>query len=170
MDHSRISLRPFKASDADDFLKWGGDDRVTLYLRWNSITSKEEALAYIEKVAIPHPWRQSICVDDCSIGYVSVKPESGDYRCKAHVSYALAAEYWGQGIVAEALRRAIPIVFKKFPEVKRLEALVEEENKGSQRVLHKVGFVMEGVLRKYAFCKGDIKDFLIFSFLATAHD
>ena len=48
--------------------------------------------------------------------------------------------------------------------------LVEEENKGSQRVLHKVGFVMEGVLRKYAFCKGDIKDFLIFSFLATAHD
>lgn len=82
MDHSRISLRPFKASDADDFLKWGGDDRVTRYLRWNSITSKEEALAYIEKVAIPHPWSQSKCVDDCSIGYVSVKPECGDYRCK----------------------------------------------------------------------------------------
>ncbi|RDX59178.1 putative N-acetyltransferase p20, partial [Mucuna pruriens] len=149
----------------DDFLKWASDDRVTRYLRWNSITSKEEAMAYIEKVAMPHPWRQSICLDDRSIGYVSVKQEKGDYRCKAHVSYAVSAEYWGQGIVTEALRRAIPIVLEKFPEVLRLEALVEVENKGSQRVLHKLGFLIEGLLRKYAFCKGEIKDFLIFSFI-----
>ncbi|XP_027362546.1 uncharacterized protein LOC113870145 [Abrus precatorius] len=167
MDRSIICLRPFKPSDADDMLKWASDDRVTRYLRWNSITSKEEALVYIEKVAMPHPWRQSICLHDRSIGYVSVKPETGDYRCKAHVSYAVAAEYWGQGIVTEALKMAIPTVFKQFPQLLRLEALVEVENKGSQRVLLKLGFVMEGLLRKYAFCKGEIKDFLIFSFLAT---
>ncbi|KAK7308036.1 hypothetical protein VNO77_41627 [Canavalia gladiata] len=165
MYHSRISLRPFKPSDADDFFKWASDDRVTRYLRWNSITSIEEALAYIEKVAMPHPWRKSICLYDRCIGYVSVKPETGDYRCKAHVSYAVAAEYWGQGIVTEALKRAIPAAFEQFPQVLRLEALVELENKGSQKVLHKLGFVTEGVLRKYAFCKGEIKDFLICSFL-----
>lgn len=133
----------------------------------NSITTKEEALAYIEKVAMPHPWRQSICLDDRSIGYVSVKPESGDYRCKGHVSYAVAAEHWGQGIATEALRMAIPAVFKQFPQVLRLEALVELDNKGSQKVLQKVGFVKEGLLRKYPFCKGEVRDFLIYSFLAT---
>ncbi|KAK7308853.1 hypothetical protein RJT34_05137 [Clitoria ternatea] len=167
MDESGMSLRPFKACDAEDFLKWASDDRVTRYLRWNSITSKEEALAYIQNVAMPHPWRQSICIDDSSIGYVSVKPEAGDYRCKAHISYAVAAEYWGQGIATEALKRAIPIVFKQFPQLLRLEALVELDNIASQRVLHKVGFLREGLLRSYAFSKGQIKDFLIFSFLAT---
>ncbi|CAL0332079.1 unnamed protein product [Lupinus luteus] len=164
---SGICLQPFKASDVDDFLKWASDDRVTHYLRWNTITSKQQALDYINNVAIPHPWRQSICLHHHSIGYISFKPQSGDNRCKAHVSYALAVEHWGKGIVTEALKMALPIVFKQFPQLLRVEALVEVENKGSQRVLQKVGFLKEGLLRKYAFCKGEIKDFLIYSFLAT---
>lgn len=167
MDPSRISLRPFNLSDAQDFLKWASDHRVTQYLRWNSMTTKEEAMAYIENVAIPHPWRRSICLDRRSIGYVSVKPESGDSRCRAHLCYAVGVEYWGQGIVTRALRMAIPMAFKEFPEVVRIEALVDVENKGSQRVLEKLGFVKEGFLKKYGFCKGEIRDFLIYSFLAT---
>ena len=77
----------------------------------------------------------------------------------------MGAEHWGQGIVTTALRMAVPMVFEEFPEVVRLEALVEVEKKGSQRVLEKVGFVKEGMLRKYGFCKGEIRDFLIYSFL-----
>lgn len=166
MDFSKISLRPFKLSDADEFLKWASDERVTRYLRWNTITTKEEALMYIEKVAIPHPWRHSICFDDRSIGYVSIKPESGDDKCRAHVSYAVAAEYWRQGVVTVAMKMAISRVFKEFPDLVRLEALVEVENKGSQRVLEKVGFQKEGLLRKYGYCKGGIRDMFVYGFLA----
>ncbi|GAV89945.1 Acetyltransf_3 domain-containing protein [Cephalotus follicularis] len=167
MDAARISLRPFKVSDVDDFLKWGGDNRVTRYLRWDTISSREEALAYLEKVAIPHPWRRSICLDDHSIGYVSIKPETGDDRCRARVSYALATQYWGQGIVTIALKMAVSNVFNEFPGLVRLEALVEADNKGSQRVLQKVGFLKEGLLRKYGFCKGEIRDMFVFSLLLT---
>ncbi|XVF38256.1 hypothetical protein REPUB_Repub20aG0084700 [Reevesia pubescens] len=39
----------------DDFLKWASDDKVTRYLGWNTITSREEALSYLDKVAIPQP-------------------------------------------------------------------------------------------------------------------
>ncbi|KAJ8765829.1 hypothetical protein K2173_015745 [Erythroxylum novogranatense] len=167
MDPSRISLRPFKLSDVDDFLKWASDDKVTRYLRWNSITSREEALTYIEKVAIPHPWRRSICLDDHSIGYVSIFPEAGEDRCRAHVGYALATDYWGQGIVTAALKMAVSRVFQDLPDLVRLEALVEVENKGSQRVLEKVGFSKEGLLRKYGYCKGEIRDMFAYSFLST---
>ncbi|KAL3812597.1 hypothetical protein ACJIZ3_013865 [Penstemon smallii] len=165
MDSSRISLRPFKLSDTDDFLKWASDDKVTQYLRWNTITSREEALSYIHDVAMPHPWRHSICLDDRSIGYISIKPESGIDRHRAHVSYAIGSDHWGQGIVTTAMRMAIPLGFKKFPFLVRLEALVEEDNLGSQRVLEKVGFKREGLLRKYGFNKGEIRDMLIYSFL-----
>ncbi|KAF3951829.1 hypothetical protein CMV_022562 [Castanea mollissima] len=167
MDSSRLSLRPFKLSDVDDFLKWASDDRVTRYLRWDSITSREEALTYLEKVAIPHPWRRSICLDDRSIGYVSIRPESHDDRCRAYISYAVGTDYWGQGIVTTALKIAVSKVFKEFPDLVRIEAMVEVENKGSQKVLEKVGFLKEGLLRKYGFCKGEIRDMFIYSFLVT---
>ncbi|KAK6130214.1 hypothetical protein DH2020_036024 [Rehmannia glutinosa] len=167
MDSSRISIRPFQLSDADDFLTWESDDKVTCYLRWNTITSKEEALMHIQQVAIPHPWRRSICLDDRSVGYISVRPESRDDRHRAHVGYAIGSDHWGLGIVTAAMKMAIPSVFEKFPFIVRLEALVEEENVGSQRVLEKVGFVKEGFLRKYGFNKGEIRNMLIYSFLRT---
>ncbi|CAN4092935.1 unnamed protein product [Withania somnifera] len=167
MDYSRISIRPFKASDANDFLKWASDENVTYYLRWNTITTIEAASNYIQQIAIPHPWRWSICLDDHSIGYISTRPESGSENHRAHIGYAIGSDYWGHGIVAMALEMAIPIVFKDFSNLVRLEALVEPENKGSQRVLEKVGFKKEGFLRKYGFNKGEIRDMFIYSFLST---
>ncbi|KAL4314859.1 hypothetical protein AHAS_Ahas15G0127200 [Arachis hypogaea] len=41
---------------------------------------------------------------------------------------------------------AVREALKEFPEVVRLEALVEVENEASQRVLHKVGFHKEALL------------------------
>ncbi|OMO85686.1 hypothetical protein COLO4_21498 [Corchorus olitorius] len=167
MDPSRISLRRFQLSDVDDFLKWASDDKVTRYLRWNTITSPEDALTYLEKIAIPQTYRPSICLDDRSIGYVSIKPGSGDDKCRAHLGYAVSAEYWGQGIATIALKMAVSDAFKEFPGLVRLEALVEVENMGSQKVMEKVGFLREGLLRKYGFCKGEIRDMFIYSFLET---
>lgn len=45
----------------------------------------------------------------------------------------------------------------------RVEGLVFEENKASQRVLEKAGFVREGVLRKYFFVKGKSRDIVVYS-------
>ena len=55
----------------------------------------------------------------------------------------------GQGIATAALKMAVPNVFKEFPGLARLEAFLEVENQGSQKVLDKIGFLKEGLLRKY---------------------
>ncbi|KAJ1417066.1 GNAT domain [Sesbania bispinosa] len=167
VDLSRISLRPFKLSDVDDFLLWAGDDQVTRNIRWKTCGSREEALNFIRDVCIPHPWRRSICLDDRSIGFVSVKPWSGDDRCKADIGYAISVAYWGQGITTKALKIAVSQVFKDFPNLLRLQAFADVENKASQRVLEKAGFLKEGILRKYTYLKGNIKDLVVFSFLST---
>ncbi|KAK4851065.1 hypothetical protein QYF36_012166 [Acer negundo] len=164
---SAITLRPFKLSDVDDFMIWAGDDQVMRPLRWNTFTSREEALTYIKDVCIPHPWRRSICIRDRSIGFVSIFPGSGNDRCRADVGYAVAEEFWGQGVATKAVEIALGEVFKDFPEVVRLQAYVDVENKASQRVLEKVGFLQEGLLKKYSYLKGQIKDLYIYSFLAT---
>jgi RimJ/RimL family protein N-acetyltransferase len=167
VDLSRISLRPFKLTDVDDFMLWAGDDEVTKNIRWKTCNSREEALTFIKDVCIPHPWRHSICLNDRSIGFVSVYPWSGDDRCKADIGYAVASNYWGQGIATKAIKIALSQVFNDFSDLLRLQAFTYVDNKASQRVLEKAGFLREGVLRKYTYIKGTIMDLAVFSFLST---
>ncbi|OMO96431.1 hypothetical protein COLO4_15252 [Corchorus olitorius] len=167
IDLSRITLRPFKLEDADDFLLFAGDDQVTRYLRWKTLTSKEEALEHIKDVCINHPWRRSICIDDRSIGFVSIFPFSGDDRCRANFGFGVAVKYWGHGIATKAVKMAVPQFFVDFPHVVRLEAFVDVDNKASQKVVEKAGFQKEGMLRKYAYHKGRLTDFVVYSFLSS---
>ena len=167
IDLSRISLRSFKLTDVDDFILWAGDDQVTRYLRWETFKSKEEALTFIKDVCIPHPWRQAICIDDRSIGFISMFPGSGDDRCRADMGYAIATKYWGQGITTKAVKMALSQVFKDWPHLVRLQFFVAVENIASQRVLEKAGVHKEGLLRKYTYIKGNIMDLFVYSFLAT---
>lgn len=164
---SKITLRPYKISDVDDFLMYGGNEKVTRFTRWNTFTSKQEVVSYINDYCIPHPYCRSICIDNRSIGFVIIMPRSGDDRCRADVGYALAAEYWGHGITARAVKMAISGGLKEFPDVVRFQGLVELENKASQRVLEKVGFLKECVLRKYSFNKGETRDMVMYSLLST---
>ncbi|CAH2050695.1 unnamed protein product [Thlaspi arvense] len=144
---SQISLRPFDLSDVDDFM--------------------EAAAKYIAEVAIPHPWLRAICIGNRAVGAISVAPGTGGDRCRGELGYVLASEYWGKGIVTRAVRMVASSIFLEWPHMERLEALVDVNNKGSQRVLEKVGFVREGVLRKYFFQKGKARDMVMFSLLST---
>ena len=164
---SQITIRPFKITDVDDFILWAGDDQVTRNLMWETITSKEEALACIQDVCIPHPWRRSICIDDRSIGFVSIFRESGGYRHRAYLGYAVSREYWSRGVATVAVKLAVDQVFKNYPDLVRLQAYVDVENQASQSVLDKCGFVKEGLLRKYSNVKGQTKDVFVYSLLST---
>ncbi|XP_050117588.1 uncharacterized protein LOC126595287 [Malus sylvestris] len=131
-----ITLRPYRLSDAEDFLKYTEDEKLTQFTRWNTFKSKKEALSDIKD-------------------------------CRAEIGYALAAEYWGQGIVIRALKMAITEGFKEFTDLVRMQALVLIENKASQRVLEKLGFHMKGLLREYTIHKGTVKDVFMYSLLPT---
>ncbi|KAK6791002.1 hypothetical protein RDI58_010083 [Solanum bulbocastanum] len=161
MDSSRISLRPFRLTDADDILLWASDVRVTRFIRWDTLTTKEEALSFIKEVCIPQPWYLSICIDDRSIGFLWViHPAMSDCLQEkvneaADIGYAIAVEYWGQGIATKALKMAIPQVFNDFPQIVKIIAYAVLENKASHRVLEKAGFHYERSLTLH----GDFKEY-----------
>jgi RimJ/RimL family protein N-acetyltransferase len=66
---------------------------------------------------------------------------------KAQVSYWLAPDHWGEGIVPEALADLLSFGFDEMGLV-RIYAYVYTENNKSARVLEKAGFLFEGVHRK----------------------
>ncbi|PNX95395.1 nudC domain-containing protein 2-like, partial [Trifolium pratense] len=87
-------------------------------------------------------------------------------RFQEEIGYAIAANYWGQGICTKAVKVAVSQVFKDIPDLVRLQAFVSVENQASQRVLEKVGFLREGILRKFSYVKGRVKDVALFSLLS----
>ncbi|XP_065859225.1 uncharacterized protein [Euphorbia lathyris] len=161
-EYSEISLRPFNISDTDDFMVWATDEKVTKYCTWEPYTSKQEALNYINNTIIPHPWYRAICLQNRPIGSISVAINSGN---RTELGYVLAYKYWGKGIVTKAVKLMGKIIFSDFPGLERVEALVDDENVGSQRVLEKAGFTREGVLIKEVI-KGRSRDMVMFSLLS----
>lgn len=57
--------------------------------------------------------------------------------------------------------------WRRFEDWPRLEATVGVGNVGSERVLEKVGFKREGLLRKFVKFKGESRDVIMFSFLSS---
>ena len=67
---------------------------------------------------------------------------------KAEIGYWLGEKYWGQGVMTEAVKLVTKFGFKKL-KFKRIYAYVFPWNKASMRVLEKVGYKLEGILRKH---------------------
>ena len=74
----------------------------------------------------------------------------GDYCFKGlgqdgtvEIGYGINPEFWGKGYATEAVKAAVQWALRQ-PGVKRVEAETDPDNKASQRVLEKTGFVPTG--------------------------
>ena len=65
---------------------------------------------------------------------------------QAEIGYDLAPEWWGQGIMQEALRPILGYASSTLG-LRRIEAIVLTHNERSCRTLERAGFVREGLLR-----------------------
>lgn len=89
---------------------------------------------------------------------------------KAELSYWIAEEYEGMGIVTQSCRGLIAYAFGtmklnrlalKFKHVSK-----DNENIRSRRVAERLGFTQEGILRQDGMTKGQMMDMVIYSLLA----
>jgi ribosomal-protein-alanine N-acetyltransferase len=82
------------------------------------------------------------------------------------VGYELHPDFWGRGLMTEALRAVVACGHQLF-RLNRLEAWTLPGNTASDRVLQKAGFQYEGTLRQRAWFKGAFHDFRMFARLAS---
>ncbi|XP_055811897.1 uncharacterized protein LOC129881817 [Solanum dulcamara] len=163
-----ITLRPLEKSDEEDFYESSTEDKITRFCTVETYIRKyNHYLKFSKYRDIPKPWFRVISMNKKAIGFISVSPNSGFDECRAELAFALSYKYWGKGIVTTAVKMMVSKIFLEWPYLKRLEAKVDMENKGSKRVLEKVGFLKEGVLRKYMVVKGITRDMVMFSLLNT---
>ena len=88
----------------------------------------------------------AIIIEGCLAGGIGVTPWRGHRRGVAEFGYWLGRQYWGKGLATEAGHLCVEYAFEKHG-LRRLEAHVFAPNVDSARVLEKLGFFREAILR-----------------------
>lgn len=98
-------------------------------------------------------------------GAIGLHHKYGGESHKDEFGYWLMRPLWNKGLMTETIR-----VFSNFcfsnRGLARLEAPVFLHNKGSARVLEKVGFKLEGIIRKAHLKDGKFLDAKLYALLA----
>lgn len=147
----RLILRvPHERDARAIFDGYAQDADVVRYLPWRphkTITDTEEYLAKCQAgwtAGSDLTWALTIRGDDQLIGMIAIRPRG----YKHDFGYVLARAHWGRGLMAEAARAIVDLSFTD-PEVRRVWAVCDIDNRASARVLEKIGFEQEGVLRRW---------------------
>ena len=108
----------------------------------------------------------AITADNKVIGSIGVFRQENIHRQTAELGYYIAEEYWGKGIMTEAVKQICEYVFDKS-DIIRIYAEPFAYNTPSCRVLEKAGFQYEGTLRSNAVKNGKVIDMKMYSYLKT---
>jgi RimJ/RimL family protein N-acetyltransferase len=104
----------------------------------------------------------AIEVDGEAAGGIGVHPQTDIHRKNAELGYWLAEKYWGRGIITNAVKQMIDFAFATY-EIDRLFARPFGSNTGSQKVLEKTGFILEGRFEKTLIKNGIPEDELVYA-------
>jgi len=95
-------------------------------------------------------------------GGIGVHSGQDVHRHTATVGYWLGEDFWGRGIMTEAVTAVTNFCFENFP-LRRISAEVFANNPASARVLEKAGFIFEARLKNHVFKDGKLLDSLLYA-------
>lgn len=106
----------------------------------------------------------AITIDNIAIGSIGVFRQGNIHRQTAELGYYIGEEYWGKGIMTEAIKQICEYVFRESDMI-RIYAEPFAYNIASCRALEKAGFQYEGTLRRNALKNGKVIDMKMYSLL-----
>ena len=104
----------------------------------------------------------AIVVDGAAVGASGLVLREDVFRRSAEIGYWLGEEFWGRGIVTEAVRAVTDYAFETF-DLCRVYAGVFEWNPASMRVLEKAGYEFECRMKKSVTKDGETIDEFIYA-------
>ncbi len=168
LETERLLLRKIVPSDAAALYAIFSNDEVTRYYDLGTMVDPADAETMVRRMASRYRHGQAIRwgivhkQDRAFVGTCGFHFQAAGF--KAEIGYDLGREHWHQGYMSEALRAMLAYGFETL-KLHRIEALVMPENEASATLLLRLGFSEEGVLREYAYFKGEYHDLCFFSLL-----
>lgn len=163
-------LRPWRREDVEDVLRYANNDKIARNLRniFPYPYIRTDAEKFIESCVAADETRQmfrAIEAEGRAVGSIALSRGGDVYARTAELGYWLAEEFWGQGIMTQAVRQICEEGFELWDDLVRIYAEPFAHNTASRRVLEKAGFTLEGVLRRSVFKRNEVCDSCMYALL-----
>lgn len=158
----RLLLRPLQDADAEPLLAMFANPAAMRYWSTPPWTDMAQAQRRIADDRAAHERGEHV-----ALGIVLRDTGRLIGRCtlfdlwpscrRAQVGYILDASAWGQGFAAEAVGALLRHGFDAL-DLNRVEADIDPRNTASARLLQRLGFTREGLLRERWIVDGEVSD------------
>jgi RimJ/RimL family protein N-acetyltransferase len=165
-----VTLRPWRDQDAGAAGRWGEDVEI---VRWSGVPADQSERLAREYIVQTRLARQAglmvaLAIVDAStdalLGACDVRRPDPMDPAIGELGYLLVAAAWGRGLATRAVGLLTDWSFRGLA-MERVQALVHPENPGSARVLERLGFTREGLLRRYRAGNPEREDRIVYSLL-----
>jgi RimJ/RimL family protein N-acetyltransferase len=161
---NNINLRPMEPEDVPLITEWLNNiefqGRYTPLIQ-NSKEEMKKRLSYVNRDDKEFVIQKK---DGTKIGIVTYFMVKGGPYNFLEIGYYMILSERKKGYCTEAVKLFIDYLFLS-QALERIQATTDSRNIASQRVLEKVGFREEGIIRKALFMKGTYVDISLFSIL-----
>lgn len=161
------ALRKWRLSDAKDLATALNNEKILNNLRDGLPFpyTEKDAADYITAMLSAdenNTFAYAVTVDDRAVGSIGAFRQSNIHCKTAELGYYLAEEYWGKGIMTDAIRQISSLVFDTT-DILRIYAEPFACNIGSRRALEKAGFTYEGTMKYNAVKNGKVLDMTMYA-------
>lgn len=160
----RLRLRRLQIQDAEALFVARSDPEVCRYWSTPPHESVDDTRSELERFLSGNSavsWAITLPPDDDALGWVTVI----DVRSGvAELGYILRRTLWGRGYAAEAVQAVVHEVFSKGL-VHRLAADIDPRNRASIKLVERLGFEKEGLLKENWLVAGERCDSVIYALL-----
>lgn len=165
----RFVLQPLAERHLDGLFSVHGDGDATRFIPSSTWRTRDDAVAWLARNAamrdegLARRWAVVERDGDRPIGDCMLFnfDERSD---RAEIGFVLGRRDWGRGAMSEAASALITTAFGSL-RLRRLEAFADPRNVASDRVLRRLGFVHEGLLRERSVVKGEVCDANVYGLL-----
>ena len=169
LETERLILRKMVLNDAEAVFAYASNSEVSRYTLWETHRSIEDSRAFLEFATQKYEnggepdWGIVYRGNGCLVGACGLVNWEAEHA-RAEVGFVLSREYWGLGLMSEAVRAMLRFGFERM-NLNRIEARCIAENAASARVMEKAGMVYEGTLRQREYIKGAYRDIKLYAIL-----
>ena len=163
IETERLILRGWKLEDLNDFYEYAKNPNVYLNTGWETHSSKQVSLNELNSFIENDEMRAIVLKESGKvIGQLKIYPDENrgqfnERNSAKFINYALSEDYWGNGYMTEAVKRAVKYAFDEM-NIELLTAFHRPDNIGSKRVLEKCGFQYEFTLERGIYHHGQYFD------------
>lgn len=162
-----VTIRKWKQSDSASLASALNNEKVLNNLRDGLPYpyTEKDAASYINAMLTADPnntFAYAVDIDGKAVGSIGAFRQGNIHFRTAELGYYIAEEYWGKGIMTEAVKQLCEKLFAQT-DILRIFAEPFADNVGSRRVLEKSGFLLEGIMKYNAFKNGKVLDMALYS-------